>query len=363
VSNRITVTGDQPYDVIVGSGALANIADVIPADVRRVALVHQRAVATVVDTIEAALSPRVEVTRITVPDAEGAKVASVAVAAWDTLAAHGFTRTDLVVGVGGGAATDLAGFIAATWLRGVRVVLAPTTLLGMVDAAIGGKTGINVDAGKNLVGAFHPPSAVICDLSTLDSLPRADYAAGLAEIVKAGFIADPVILTLIEADPSAAVTPSGPHTAELVGRAIAVKAAVVGADLREMSAVGPGGLGREILNYGHTLAHAIEKRESYRWRHGDAVSVGLVFAAALARTAGYLDVETAARHRAVLDSLDLPTSYPADAWPQLRSAMNLDKKTRGRMLRFVVLEGLGRATILSDPDSELLEAAYAEVAR
>ncbi len=174
----------------------------------------------------------------------------------------------------------------------------------------------------------------ICDLSTLDSLPRADYVAGMAEVVKSGFIADPEILELIESDPVGASTPAGPHTAALVVRTIAVKAAVVGADLREKAAVGPGGLGREILNYGHTLAHAIEKNENFQWRHGDAVSVGLVFAAALARHAGYLDIETAARHRVVLESLGLPTSYPADAWPQLRAAMSLDKKTRGRTLAF-----------------------------
>lgn len=362
MTDRITVAADEPYDVIVRAGALDEVDAAVPDDVRRVAVVHQRAVVDVASTIEAALSHRVEVVRIEAPDGEAAKSAAVAVAAWDTLAAHGFTRSDLVISVGGGAVTDVAGFIAATWLRGVRVVQVPTTLLAMVDAAIGGKTGININAGKNLVGAFHTPSSVICDVSTLVSLPRADYAAGLAEIVKAGFIADPAILTLIESDPAAAVTPTGPHTVELVVRAIAVKAAVVGADLRERSAVGPGGIGREILNYGHTLAHAIEKRENYQWRHGDAVAVGLVFAAALARNAGCLDIETAARHHVVLNSLGLPTSYPADAWPELRAAMSLDKKTRGRTLRFVVLEGLGRAKILTDPAAELLERAYAEVA-
>ena len=296
MSDRITVAGDEPYDVVVRAGALDDIDRTVPDDVRRVAVVYQRAVADVARTVEAALSHRVETVRIEVPDGEAAKSAAVAVAAWDTLAAHGFTRSDLVIGVGGGAVTDVAGFMAATWLRGVRVVQIPTTLLAMVDAAIGGKTGINIEAGKNLVGAFHAPSAVICDVSTLNSMPRADYAAGLAEIVKAGFIADPAILALIVADPDAAATPTGPHTVELVVRAIRVKAAVVGADLRERSAVGPGGLGREILNYGHTLAHAIEKRENYQWRHGDAVAVGLVFAAALARNAGCLDIETAARH-------------------------------------------------------------------
>jgi 3-dehydroquinate synthase len=233
----------------------------------------------------------------------------------------------------------------------------------MVDAAVGGKTGVNIEAGKNLVGAFHPPTAVVCDLTTLHTLPAADYAAGLAEVVKAGFIADPTILDLVEASPEAARSPSGPHTVELVRRAIEVKAAVVGADLREAAAVGPGGLGREILNYGHTLGHAIEKHQHYCWRHGDAVSVGLVYAAALSRHAGLLDGATARRHRDVLESLGLPTRYEADAWPELRAAMSVDKKTRGRRLRFVVLEGLARARILADPEPALLEAAYAEVSQ
>jgi 3-dehydroquinate synthase len=211
------------------------------------------------------------------------------------------------------------------------------------------------------VGVFHPPAGVLCDLSVLETVPGRDYAAGLAEVVKAGFIADPVILALIEESPTAALSPSGHHTLELVMRAIKVKAAVVGADLRERAAVGPGGLGREILNYGHTLGHAIEKRENYGWRHGDAVSVGMVYAAALARHAGLLDAATSARHRGILESLGLPTHYRADAWPQLRAAISIDKKTRGSTVRFVVLEGLARARILADPDPVLLESAYAEV--
>ena len=363
MTDRLVVAGDQPYEVVVGAGALSELPALVPANVRRIAVVHQAAVAHVVDDLETALSAGVEVLRIEVPDGEDAKSAAVVVDAWDSLAARGFTRTDLVVSVGGGAVTDVAGFIAATWLRGVRVIHLPTTLLAMVDAAVGGKTGINIAAGKNLVGAFHPPAAVICDLALLVSLPRADYVAGLAEVVKAGFIADPEILDLIESDPVGASSPTGPHTAALVVRSIAVKTAVVGADLRESAAVGPGGLGREILNYGHTLAHAIEKRENFGWRHGDAVSVGLVYAAALSSRAGILDAPCATRHRTVLESLGLPTSYDADAWPALRAAMSMDKKTRGATLRFVVLEGLGRARILSDPDPQLLEAAYLEVAQ
>lgn len=362
MTDRITVTGEEPYDVIVGFGALEQLPSLIPVDTRRVAVVHQASVSALVERIAKDLA-HLDVVPIEVPDAEAAKTISTAAAAWDSLGAHGFTRSDVVLGVGGGAATDLAGFVAACWLRGVKVIQVPTTLLGMVDAAVGGKTGVNTAAGKNLVGAFHPPAGVLCDLSVLATVPPPDYAAGLAEVVKAGFIADPAILDLIEASPAAARSSSGPHTAELVSRAIAVKAAVVGADLRERAAVGPGGLGREILNYGHTLAHAIETREQYRWRHGDAVSVGLVFAAALSRHAGLLDADTTRRHRAILESLGLPTGYPADAWPTLRAAMGVDKKTRGHTLRFVVLEGLARARILADPDPAVLEAAYAEVSR
>ena len=360
MTTRIRVEGDEPYDVVVADGAVSHLRSLIADDVRRVAVIYQPSVGELAARVGAELSA-LDVVPIELPDAEAAKTIATAAAAWDTLGAHGFTRTDLVVGVGGGAATDLAGFVASAWLRGVRVIQVPTTLLGMVDAAVGGKTGVNTAAGKNLVGAFHPPAAVLCDLSVLHTVSPRDYAAGLAEVVKAGFIADPKILDLIEESPAAALSPSGPHTAELVTRAIAMKAAVVGADLRERAAVGPGGLGREILNYGHTLAHAIEKRERYAGRHGDAVSVGMVFAAALARHAGLLDIETSARHRAVLDSLGLPTTYDADAWPVLRDGMSIDKKTRGRTLRFVVLEGLARARILADPDPTLLESAYAEV--
>lgn len=361
MTQRITVAGDQPYDVVVGHGALDELPTLVKPQTRRVAVVHQPSVSTFADDVASRLT-HLDVVRIEIPDAEAAKTIATAEMAWECLGSKGFTRSDLVIGVGGGAATDLAGFVAAAWLRGVDVVQVPTTLLGMVDAAVGGKTGVNTAAGKNLVGAFHPPAGVLCDLSTLSSVPGADYAAGMAEVVKAGFIVDPEILRLIEESPQQALTPSGPHTQELIARAIAMKAAVVGADLRERAAVGPGGLGREILNYGHTLAHAIEKREHYAWRHGDAVSVGLVYASALARHAGLLDADTAERHRDILRSLGLPTSYAAGAWPQLRAAMNVDKKTRGASLRFVVLEGVARARILADPDEALLEAAYAEVA-
>jgi 3-dehydroquinate synthase len=235
------------------------------------------------------------------------------------------------------------------------VVQVPSTLLAMVDAAVGGKTGINIDAGKNLVGSFHEPAAVLVDLTTLHTLPRAELVSGMAEVVKAGFIADPVILERIEADPAAALDPSGPVLEELVGRAIKVKADVVAADLRESHL-------REVLNYGHTLGHAVERREGYRWRHGAAVSVGMVFAAELARLAGRLDEAIAQRHRTVLSLIGLPTGYDADALPELLEGMRNDKKARSGVLRFVVLEDLAKPGRLEDPAPELLAAAYAAMA-
>jgi 3-dehydroquinate synthase len=234
------------------------------------------------------------------------------------------------------------------------VVHVPTTLLGMVDAAVGGKTGINTVEGKNLVGAFHLPVGVLCDLATLETLPTKDFVAGMAEVIKCGFIADPAILDLIEADPEGAKRCDGPAVRELIERSILVKARVVTEDLKEASL-------REILNYGHTFAHAIEQVERYSWRHGEAVSVGMVYAAELARLAGRLDDAVVDRHRSVLAGLGLPTSYRGDRWPMLFDAIKRDKKGRGSLLRFVVLDDLARPSRLEGPDPSLLRAAYAEV--
>ncbi|WP_343959146.1 3-dehydroquinate synthase, partial [Pseudonocardia alaniniphila] len=298
----------------------------------------------------------VDAHRVEVPDAEDGKALAVAGFCWEVCARIGLTRADMVVSLGGGAATDLAGFVAATWMRGVRVIHVPTTLLAMVDAAVGGKTGINTPAGKNLVGAFHEPSAVLVDLAVLDTLPPSELAAGSAEIVKTGFIADPVILDLFEEDPVAALDPSGDVLPQLVRRSIQVKADVVAADLRESHL-------REILNYGHTLAHAIERREDYRWRHGAAVSVGMVFAAELSHAAGRLDDATVARHRAILESIGLPVAYVPGVLPELVQTMRGDKKTRGGKLRFVVLDGVAAPGRLEGPAPELLEKAYAAVSQ
>jgi 3-dehydroquinate synthase len=352
---RIGVAGERPYEVVVGTGAVGELASLVGPEARTVVVIHPAGLGQIAQPVGRALRDAGYLVHAEqIPDGEAAKDIAVAAGLWSRLAAHRLGRRDVIVAVGGGAATDVAGFTAATWLRGVRVVLVPTTLLAVVDAAVGGKTAINIAEGKNLVGAFHAPAGVLADPAALASLPGEEYASGLAEVIKAGFIADPVILELIEADPEAAARPSGPHERELIERAVRVKAAVVSADPREA------GL-RETLNYGHTLGHAIERAEGYRIRHGAAVAIGMVYAAAVARLAGRLDEATEKRHRAILAAVGLPTGYRAGAWPRLREAMAVDKKSRASVLRLVVLDALARPGILDDPPEELLEQAYAEL--
>jgi 3-dehydroquinate synthase len=359
--STLHVAGASPYDVVVGSGLLAELPRMLGAGVQRVAVIHPRALAATGEAIREDLSGQgYSAHAIEIPDGEEAKLAPVASFCWQVLGQTGFTRSDAVVTVGGGSTTDMGGFVAATWLRGVKVVHMPTTLLAMVDAAVGGKTGMNTTEGKNLVGAFHEPAGVLCDLATLESLPKHELVSGLAEVVKCGFIADPAILDLVEADPVAAVTPGSLQLRELIERAIAVKIGVVVDDLKETGG-SAGHPGREALNYGHTLGHAIEKAERYQFRHGAAVSLGMVYVAELARLAGRLDDATADRHRSVLELVGLPTTYRGAGWGQLHEAMKVDKKTRGDQLRFVVLEGLARPTVLTAPDPALLTAAFAEV--
>jgi 3-dehydroquinate synthase len=355
----VRVSGADPYDVVIGHGLGDETLAAIPDAARRVAILN----APVLADDAAALADRVassgrDPLLIELPDAEAAKTVDTAQRCWDGLGAAGFTRTDCLVGLGGGATTDLAGFVAATWLRGVPIIQVPSTLLGMVDAAVGGKTGINTRAGKNLVGAIHPPRAVICDLDRLATLPAADLAAGLAEVIKAGFIADPMILELVEEDPARALDPASPVLAELIVRAVQVKAQVVADDLNESV---DRELGREVLNYGHTLAHAIERAEDYRWRHGDAVAVGMCFAAALGVATGRLEPADGMRHRLVLESVGLPTRYPGADFDVLLAAMRVDKKARGATLRFIVLDGIGSPGLLSGPDEDLIRAALKEV--
>ncbi len=370
---KTSVQTENPYVVTVGRDLTASLVENFPDDASQVLIVHSAPLTGRVHALTQALKDagRTVVTA-EVPDAELGKTAEVAAFCWKVLGQSNFTRTDVVMGVGGGAVTDLAGFVAASWLRGVRCIQVPTTVLAMVDAAVGGKTGINTAEGKNLVGAFHEPVSVWCDVTYLETLPRNDVVAGLAEVVKAGFISNPEILEIVrEATPLLASNTSSPERDSsgdssvlpveaidallpALHKAIEVKAAVVATDFRESYA-------REILNYGHTLGHAIEYVERYSWRHGAAVSVGMVFAAELSFLHGKLGEEEVAAHRDILTALGLPVSYPSGRWDQLYEAMQRDKKTRGATLRFVVLDAIGRPSRVEGPDPALLTAAYATV--
>ncbi|MEY4136028.1 MAG: hypothetical protein RL205_156 [Actinomycetota bacterium] len=358
-SSVVHVSAEVEYDVVIGSGLEASILSMVTgAD--RVAVIHAPTQRERAEAISSILRESgTQVVAIELPDAEDAKSSAVAEMCWGALGSAGFTRNDAIVSVGGGATTDLAGFVAATWLRGIRVVHVPTTLLGMVDAAVGGKTGINTAAGKNLVGSFHSPVGVLCDVTSLSTLPRADLVAGMAEVVKVGFTRDTSILDDIRTSPEVALDPASDLLPDLIRRAVQVKADVVGDDFRETSATSSDRrLGREVLNYGHTFGHAIERNESYRWRHGDAVSVGMLYVAELSRLTGHLSEGGVAEHREILDLLGLPTAYAPGHWEALLAAMSIDKKARGSMLRFVILDAIGAPAALQGPPETALRAAY-----
>ena len=354
MTTRLTVHTSSPYEVVVGHGVTDEARLLVGADARRVAIIHPPTLIDRAANLRDLLGD-LEVLLVEVPDGEEAKSAEILERCWDALGEAGFTRSDVIVGLGGGATTDLAGFVAASWLRGVRFVNLPTTVLGMVDAAVGGKTGINTASGKNLVGAFHEPAGVLCDLDALASLPPEELRSGMAEVVKCGFIADPKILELVEAAPDSVLDPASSLLAELIAKGIAVKAATVEGDLHETGA--GAGIGREALNYGHTLGHALERVHRFGLRHGEAISVGMVFAAELANRAGRIDADLLARHRTILTTMGLPTTDDTP-FDELLAAMRLDKKTRGSQLRFVVLDGLARPAILAGPDEQLLRDAH-----
>jgi len=337
-------------NIMIGRALLDEIPSTL-SGVKKVLIVYPQPLATTAEALSENLKDSgFEVLLAEVPAAEDAKRVEVAAFCWQIMGKSDFHRNDAVIGLGGGSTTDLAGFVAATWLRGVRSILIPTTLLGMVDAAIGGKTGINTTEGKNLVGAFYAPHSVVIDLDTLHSLPRNELLAGMAEVVKYGFIADPWILETLENDP-AATDPSSTVFEELIRRSIAIKEGVTGRDFTESGE-------REFLNYGHTLGHAIEHAERYKWRHGAAISIGMVFAAELSMLSGKLSEADVIKHRSVFESLGLPTTYRADRWPQLLDTMQKDKKSRAGSLRFVVLEKIGKPTMLNAPTPELVFTAF-----
>lgn len=356
VRTSLEISGDTTTSVLFGQGLLGELPALLGGRTRRVLVIHPRALRTTGEVVRDELAEAgFEAVSAEIPDAEEAKHFQVAAFCWQILGQSDFTRTDAIVNVGGGSVTDLGGFVAATWLRGIRYINVPTTVLGMIDAAVGGKTGINTSEGKNLVGAFHAPSAVLIDTDTLATLPDNELVTGLAEAVKCGFIADPAILDLVEGNTrEELVRRESPVLEEIIERAVRVKAGIVGEDFRESG-------GREVLNYGHTLAHAIERNERYQWRHGAAVSVGMVFAAELSAMMRSLDPSVVDRHRAVLTKLGLPVGYRGDRWPQLLETMRRDKKARGTILRFVLLDDVGAPVVAEVPDDGILFAAYQEI--
>lgn len=348
---EVPVSGTHEYKVVIGSGARGRVNDFLPADSAKVFLVFPE---TLVDPAQALEQRLRESGRSVIsfphPPAEAAKTYSIVEQGWDEMGKSRIGRKDAVVSLGGGATTDLGGFLAATWLRGIANINVPTTLLGMVDAAVGGKTGINTSVGKNLVGSFYDPFVVICDTDYLSTLPEADYRAGLAEIIKCGLIADGMIITLFQSYPELrnlhwATTEGIQVLRELIERAIVVKAKVVGEDRTEAGS-------REFLNYGHTLGHAIEKDRDYTVRHGEAVAVGAVFAAELAKELGLLTDREVQLHRSLFGGVDLPIRYEARL-DDLLFHMASDKKVRDGNLRFVLLDGIGNPVVRKVPSERL----------
>ena len=349
---KIAITSERSYEVEIGRSYLEALHEIAQGR-ERVAVIYSEAMKEQIPTFDFGGA---EAFYFGIPDGEAGKSVRNLESIWNWLGAAGFTRSDLIIGIGGGAVTDLAGYAAASWLRGLDWVAIPTTVAGMVDAAVGGKTGINSDYGKNLIGAFHSPIKVIADTAWLETLSDRDFAAGLAEVVKCGFIADGQILTMVEGLTLDQIRSSNELTQELIERAVQVKADVVSGDFRES-------FKREILNYGHTFGHAVEIHSQYSLRHGECVSIGMAFIAHLSFESGLISQELLERHLSVLRGLELPVQYTQGEWPELFSAMKLDKKSRGNNLRFVVITEIGKTQRLENPDEAALISAYEKVSQ
>lgn len=354
-------TASAAYEVHVGRGLLERLDALLPSldGARSAAVVHPAALAGIADRAARALVGRgLTVDLLEVPDGEQAKRLAVVETLYERLAAIPAHRADPIVAVGGGATTDAAGFAAATWLRGVPLISLPTTLLAMVDAAIGGKTGVDLDAGKNLVGAFHQPSAVVADLDTLATLPRPELRAGMAEVIKAGLIADPDLAAACLERAPAAVAGDLDALGPLVEAAIRVKAEVVGADEREAGR-------RAVLNYGHTLGHALERLAGYRGlRHGEAVALGMVFAARVAEAVGLGAPGLVKGHVELLRAAGLPVGGVELDPDAVLEAMGTDKKHGGAGggLRLVLLGAPGKPELVPVPDRGVLVEAIRSLA-
>jgi 3-dehydroquinate synthase len=353
---RVTVALDPPYDVIVDADSFDAVAAALGAP-RRVALVSQGAVATehapgVAATLQAAGH---DVETITIPNGEMAKTVRTVEELGRALARAGFRRGDAVVALGGGVVGDTAGFTAAVYHRGVTVVHAPTTLLAMVDAAIGGKTAVNLPEGKNLLGAFHQPVAVVANVTTLATLPDVEYRSGLGEVAKYALMPDGAAVATILDDHPDGVRDRDPGVlTDLVAACAAVKARIVASDPEERTGT------RATLNYGHTLGHALETTGAYEIPHGEAVAVGLVFAANLAHALERIDADTVTAVHDRVAALDLPTRVPGThRADELLAVMRRDKKTRHELT--FVLPGPDGLELVDDPPRALLDRAFGAV--
>ncbi len=339
---QISIKADRKYQILVDTDYSVEIANIAKAH-QRVVLIAPAKLLKIIK-----LKKISNLIVITVPDGELQKNVKTLEKIWSELGKQKISRADAIIGLGGGATTDLAGFAAATWLRGIAWYAIPTSIAAMVDAAIGGKTAINSSSGKNLIGSFYSPSGVYIDLQFLQTLPARDLSAGMAEVIKCGYISDKKILKLAQDDVL--------DFKELIYRSIKVKADVVNRDFKESKL-------REILNYGHTLGHAIEKHSKFKLRHGEAVSIGLVFAAELSNIVGDLPADVVEEHRRILGSFNLPISYPKQHLAALEKLMISDKKVKGNQIRFIGLKKIGQPTWFDSVNSKQIKLAYERIAR
>jgi 3-dehydroquinate synthase len=350
--------GDRSYPIVIGAGWLAGmgarVRSVVGSQAIGAAVVSDSRVAPLyVPTVSASLrAADFAVAEIQIPEGEQHKNLAWLALVYDRLIEAHIERSSPIVAVGGGVVGDLAGFAAATVLRGVPLVQVPTTLLAQVDASVGGKTGINHASGKNLIGAFHQPRLVAIDLDTLKSLPRREYLAGLAEVVKYGAILDPELFARVDRNVPALLRQDTALLSDVVATSCRLKAMVVERDERE-------GDYRAILNFGHTLGHAVETLTDYRrLLHGEAVAIGMVCAARLSQLLGWLSRSDLERIEGLLRRIGLPTAVPSDlSADQLALAVEADKKARGGKIKFVCLEAIGKARFQALSAAEIARVA------
>jgi 3-dehydroquinate synthase len=347
----------RSYPIYIGAGLLARgklLAQHLPQT--RVALITDTTVAALyLDPVAEALGAAgVSVTKVVVPTGEQHKDWHNLNAVFDTLLANHCERKTTLVALGGGVVGDLAGFAAATYLRGVPFIQVPTTLLAQVDSSVGGKTAINHPRGKNMIGAFYQPLAVIADTTTLDTLPDRELSAGLAEVIKYGLIRDPAFFAWLEGNIEALIGREPAALAHAISRSCENKAEVVAADEREESGT------RALLNLGHTFGHAIETGLGYgTWLHGEAVAAGTVMAARLSQHLGLIGASEVARVAALLERARLPVNAPALGVERYLQLMGMDKKVEGGRMRFILLRAIGSALLTAEVSRDALAAVLA----